>query len=139
MPRQGGESAIEWPYVEGLRMDEALHPLAMLVVGYYGETLENQSGAPIRLIVPWKYGFKSIKSIVNIRFMKRLPQTSWNLAVPHEYGFYANVNPEVDHPRWSQATERRLGKSGRIPTLPFNGYASQVAGLYEGMNLRKLY
>ena len=139
MPRQKGESAIEWPYVEALRLDEALHPLTMLVVGYYGQALENQSGAPIRLIVPWKYGFKSIKSIVKIRVTAELPRTSWNDAAPHEYGFYANVNPEVDHPRWSQATERRLGKSGRIPTLPFNGYAADVAGLYKGMNLKKLY
>ena len=139
MPRQKDSSFIQWPYVEGLRLDEAMHPLTMMVVGYYGETLENQSGAPLRLIVPWKYGFKSIKSIVRIRLTSRQPATTWNLAIPQEYGFYANVNPSVDHPRWSQATERRLGQNGRIDTLPLNGYAEQVAHLYEGMDLRKNY
>jgi sulfoxide reductase catalytic subunit YedY len=129
-----------WPYVEGLRMDEAMHPLTILAVGLYGEALPNQNGAPLRLVVPWKYGFKSIKSIVEIRFTERQPPTSWNLSAPHEYGFYANVNPAVDHPRWSQAKERKIGAglfNPRVPTLPFNGYAEQVAGLYRGMDLRK--
>jgi sulfoxide reductase catalytic subunit YedY len=133
---------LDWPYVEGLRMDEAMHPLAILAVGLYGDVLPNQNGAPLRLVVPWKYGFKSIKSIVEIRFTEKQPQTSWNLSAPHEYGFYANVNPEVDHPRWSQARERRIGAgvfSPRVPTLPFNGYAEQVAGLYRAMDLRKNY
>ena len=131
---------LDWPYVEGLRMDEAMHPLTILAVGLYGETLPNQNGAPLRLVVPWKYGFKSIKSIVEIRFTERQPPTSWNLSAPHEYGFYANVNPAVDHPRWSQAKERKIGAglfNPRVPTLPFNGYAEQVAGLYRGMDLRK--
>jgi len=133
---------LEWPYVEGLRMDEAMHPLTILAVGLYGQTLPNQNGAPLRLVVPWKYGFKSIKSIVGIRFTERQPPTSWNLSNPREYGFYSNVNPAVDHPRWSQATERRLGGglfSPRQPTLVFNGYADQVAGLYRGMDLSKSF
>jgi sulfoxide reductase catalytic subunit YedY len=131
---------LDWPYVEGLRMDEAMHPLSILAVGLYGEVLPNQNGAPLRLIVPWKYGFKSIKSIVEIRFTEQQPPTSWNLSAPQEYGFYANVNPDVDHPRWSQAKERRIGAgvfAPRVPTLPFNGYAEQVAGLYRGMDLRR--
>ena len=133
---------IEWPYVEGLRIDEAMHPLTILAVGLYGQTLPNQNGAPLRLVVPWKYGFKGIKSIVEIRFTERLPPTSWNISAPHEYGFYANVNPSVDHPRWSQAQERRIGAglfASKQPTLPFNGYAEQVASLYRGMDLRKSY
>jgi sulfoxide reductase catalytic subunit YedY len=134
---------LDWPYVEGLRMDEAMHPLAILAVGLYGETLPNQNGAPIRLVVPWKYGFKGIKSIVRISFVEKQPETSWNKQAPGEYGFYANVNPKVDHPRWSQATERRIGEGGlfvkRRPTLPFNGYADQVAQLYSGMDLKKFY
>jgi sulfoxide reductase catalytic subunit YedY len=131
---------LDWPYVEGLRMDEAMHPLTILAVGLYGRVLPNQNGAPLRLVVPWKYGFKSIKSIVEIRFAESQPPTSWNRSAPHEYGFYANVNPAVDHPRWSQAKERRIGSgvfAPRQPTLPFNGYAEQVAGLYRGMDLRK--
>ncbi|MGH7561930.1 MAG: protein-methionine-sulfoxide reductase catalytic subunit MsrP [Gemmatimonadales bacterium] len=141
-PRQmpGQRSGVlDWPYVEGLRMDEALHPLTLLVTGLYGKSLPNQNGAPLRLVVPWKYGFKGIKSIVRIAFVEREPPTSWNIAAPHEYGFYANVNPAVDHPRWSQATERRIGEFFRRKTLPFNGYADQVAGLYSGMDLRKYY
>ncbi|MEY3137151.1 MAG: protein-methionine-sulfoxide reductase catalytic subunit MsrP [Pseudomonadota bacterium] len=133
---------LDWPYVEGLRIDEAMHPLTLLVVGVYGRWLPNQSGAPLRLIVPWKYGFKSIKSIVRIRFTERQPRTSWNLSAPDEYGFFANVNPAVDHPRWSQAKERRIGGSflgSRIDTLPFNGYANEVASLYRGMDLRRFY
>jgi sulfoxide reductase catalytic subunit YedY len=133
---------LEWPYVEGLRIDEAMHPLTILAVGLYGQPLPNQNGAPLRLVVPWKYGFKSIKSIVEIRFTERQPPTSWNISAPGEYGFYANVNPEVDHPRWSQAKERRIGGgvfSARQPTLMFNGYAEQVAGLYRGMDLGKNY
>jgi sulfoxide reductase catalytic subunit YedY len=133
---------LRWPYVEGLRMDEAMHPLTLLAVGLYGEVLPNQNGAPLRLVVPWKYGFKSIKSIVEIRFAERQPPTSWNLSAPREYGFFANVNPDVDHPRWSQARERRIGSgvfAPRVPTLPFNGYGEQVAGLYRGMDLRKQF
>jgi sulfoxide reductase catalytic subunit YedY len=133
---------LDWPYAEGLRIDEAMHPLAILAVGLYGRTLPNQNGAPLRLVVPWKYGFKSIKSIVEIRFTEKQPSTSWNRSAPHEYGFYANVNPAVDHPRWSQAQERRIGASlfaSKQDTLPFNGYAEQVAGLYSGMDLRKYY
>ncbi len=130
---------LEWPYVEGLRMDEAMHPLTILAVGLYGETLPNQNGAPLRLVVPWKYGFKSVKSIVRIRFSEQQPATSWSKAAPREYGFYANVNPAVDHPRWSQARERRLGEFRKRDTLPFNGYAEQVAQLYKGMDPRKLY
>lgn len=128
---------LEWPYVEGLRLDEALHPLTMLAVGLYGNLLPNQNGAPLRLVAPWKYGFKGIKSIVNIRFTETQPRTTWALAAPREYGFYANVNPGVNHPRWSQATERRIGEVQRRPTLLFNGYAEQVAGLYSDLDLRK--
>jgi sulfoxide reductase catalytic subunit YedY len=130
---------LDWPYVEGLRMDEAMHPLTILAVGLYGEVLPNQNGAPLRLVVPWKYGFKSIKSIVQIRFTRSRPPTSWNRSLPREYGFYANVNPKVDHPRWSQAKERRIGEFFRRPTLLFNGYADQVGSLYTGMDLRKNY
>ena len=132
-------SVLDWPYVEGLRLDEALHPLAFMAVGLYGKVLPNQNGAPIRLIVPWKYGFKGCKSIVSIRFSEEQPATTWNLAAPDEYGFYANVNPEVDHPRWSQATERRIGEVTRRRTLPFNGYAAEVAPLYSGMDLRRYF
>ena len=136
-------SSIDWPYVEGLRMDEAYHPLALMATGLYGKPLPNQNGAPLRLITPWKYGFKSVKSIVKIRFARHQPDTTWNLMAPHEYGFYANVNPAVDHPRWSQATERRLPSSlfspNRRPTLPFNGYGEQVASLYAGMDLVRHY
>ena len=130
---------MEWPYVEGLRMDEAMEPLTILSVGLYGETLPAQNGAPIRLVVPWKYGFKSIKSIVKIRFVEKQPPASWNRMQPQEYGFYSNVNPEVDHPRWSQATERRIGEFFRRKTLMFNGYGEQVADLYRGMDLKKYY
>ena len=129
----------EWPYVEGLGIDEAMNDLAILATGLYGKPLPPQDGAPIRLVVPWKYGFKSIKSIVKIDLVAEMPVSLWMAAAPHEYGFYANVNPEVDHPRWSQATERRIGNSGRIPTLMFNGYEEEVAYLYKGMNLRKNY
>jgi len=131
--------ALEWPYVEGLRMDEAMHPLTILAVGLYGRVLPNQDGAPIRLVVPWKYGFKSIKSIVRVRFVETEPPTSWNRQAPNEYGFYSNVNPEVDHPRWSQANERRIGELRRRQTLAFNGYGKEVAGLYAGMDLRKFF
>lgn len=130
---------LDWPYVEGLRMDEAMHPLAMLAVGMYGEMLPNQNGAPIRLVIPWKYGFKSGKSMVRIRFTEKMPQTTWRKARPEEYGFYANVNPNVDHPRWSQAKERRIGEGGKRKTLMFNGYADQVGHLYAGMDLKKFY
>ena len=134
---------IDWPYIEGLRMDEAMHPLTILSVGLYGRVLPNQNGAPIRLVVPWKYGFKSIKSIVKIRLQETQPKTSWNMLAPNEYGFYSNVNPSVDHPRWSQKYERRLPSTlfspNRIPTQMFNGYADQVATLYSGMNLRRYY
>jgi len=130
---------LEWPYREGLRLDEAMHPLTILAVGMYGEVLPNQNGAPLRLVVPWKYGFKSIKSIVAINFVEQQPKTSWNLQAPQEYGFYANVNPAVDHPRWSQHKERRIGDFFRRDTLPFNGYAGQVAGLYSGMDLSRFY
>ena len=130
---------LEWPYVEGLRLDEAMHPLAMFVVGIYGKTLPNQNGAPLRHVVPWKYGFKGCKSIVKIRFTDKQPRTAWSVATPHEYGFYANVNPTVDHPRWTQAKERRIGEFGRRATLMFNGYVDQVASLYSGMDLRKNY
>ena len=130
---------LDWPYREGLRIDEAMHPLTLLTVGLYGEELPNQNGAPIRLVVPWKYGFKSIKSIVNIRFTAKQPRTSWNQSAPREYGFYSNVNPEVDHPRWSQARERRIGEFFRRDTLPFNGYADEVASLYSGMDLARHY
>jgi len=130
---------LDWPYVEGLRLDEALHPLTILAVGLYGEVLPKQNGAPVRLVVPWKYGFKSAKSIVGIRLVEREPRTAWMKAVPSEYGFYSNVNPEVDHPRWSQGHERRIGEFFKRKTLPFNGYADQVAGLYAGMDLRKYF
>lgn len=130
---------LNWPYVEGLRLDEAMHPLTILAVGLYGKTLLNQNGAPIRLVVPWKYGFKGVKSIVRIRLVSEQPPTTWNLAAPNEYGFYANVNPLVDHPRWSQATERRIGEFTRRNTLPFNGYADEVAGLYSGMDLQRYF
>ncbi len=130
---------LDWPYREGLRIDEAMHPLAILVVGMYGKVLPNQNGAPLRLMVPWKYGFKSIKSIVKIRLQEDQPATSWNISASREYGFYANVNPEVDHPRWSQARERRIGDLRKRPTLMFNGYADQVASLYSGMDLRKQF
>ena len=132
-------AGISLPYVEGLRLDEAMHPLTLLCVGMYGEALPKQDGAPVRLVVPWKYGFKSIKSIVKIRFVEKQPPTTWNITNSHEYGFYSNVNPEVDHPRWSQASERRLGEFLRRKTLPFNGYGDQVAQLYAGMDLRKNY
>ena len=132
-------AGIAFPYVEGLRLDEAMHPLTMLTVGMYGETLPMQDGAPVRLTVPWKYGFKSIKSLVKIRLVGGMPSTTWNMANAHEYGFYSNVNPQVDHPRWSQASERRLGELRRRPTLMFNGYGDQVAGLYAGMDLKKNY
>ena len=136
-------SIIDWPYREGLRLDEAMNPLTLMTVGLYGKVLPNQSGAPLRLIVPWKYGFKSIKSIVSIELVDKQPETSWQQLAPQEYGFYSNVNPEVDHPRWSQRFERRLPSSlfnpNRIPTLPFNGYAEQVASLYDGMDLRVNY
>jgi len=133
-------SNIAWPYSEGLRMDEAMHPLALLTFGLYGEVLPNQNGAPVRLVVPWKYGFKSAKSIVAVRFLDHMPKTTWNDLAPREYGFYSNVNPKVDHPRWSQGTERRIGQpfyAQRRTTLPFNGYGDQVASLYDGMDLKK--
>lgn len=130
---------LDWPYVEGLRMDEAMHPLTLLAVGMYGEVLPNQNGAPLRLVVPWKYGFKSIKSIVKLRFTEEQPGSTWNRAAPGEYGFYSNVNPGRDHPRWSQAKERRIGEFFKRPTLPFNGYADQVASLYTGMDLINTY
>lgn len=146
MPGQSGLfQPMKWPYVEGLRLDEARHPLTILATGLYGETLPNQNGAPLRLVVPWKYGFKGIKSIVRITLTEKEPPASWNVMQPGEYGFYANVNPAVDHPRWSQATERRIGEETglfggkRIDTLPFNGYADEVAGLYAGMDLTKFY
>jgi sulfoxide reductase catalytic subunit YedY len=130
---------LDWPYREGLRIDEAAHPLTLLAVGLYGETLPNQNGAPLRLVVPWKYGFKSGKSIVKIRFVEDMPFTTWNDASPDEYGFYSNVNPKVRHPRWSQAEERRIGELGKRETLMFNGYAEQVAGLYAGMDLGRWF
>jgi sulfoxide reductase catalytic subunit YedY len=132
-------AGIELPYVEGLRLDEAMHPLTMLTFGMYGETLPPQDGAPVRLTVPWKYGFKSAKSLVKIKLVEKQPPNTWNLNAPQEYGFYSNVNPAVDHPRWSQASERRLGELRRRPTLPFNGYGEQVASLYAGMDLKKNY
>ena len=143
MPGQT-EPALQWPYNEGLRMDEAMHPLALLGLGLYGEVLPNQNGAPIRLVLPWKYGFKSIKSIVRVRFVENEPLNTWKQQQASEYGFYANVNPAVDHPRWSQATENRIGGGGffgsnRRDTLPFNGYADEVAGLYSDMDLRANY
>ena len=136
---------LDWPYREGLRIDEAMHPLTLLATGLYGKPLPQQNGAPLRLVVPWKYGFKGIKSIVAITFVEAMPKTAWNMAQPSEYGFYSNVNPAVDHPRWSQKTERRIAGSAsklfaeRIPTLPFNGYAGQVASLYAGMDLKKWF
>jgi sulfoxide reductase catalytic subunit YedY len=136
-------SVLAWPYVEGLRLDEANHPLTLLTLGLYGEALPRQNGAPVRVVVPWKYGFKSGKSIVRIRFVEKQPVSSWNRVLPHEYGFYSNVNPKVDHPRWSQATERRIGEGGFLQrkreTLMFNGYADQVASMYAGMDLRKFF
>jgi methionine sulfoxide reductase catalytic subunit len=138
MPGQR-RAILDWPYVEGLRIDEAMHPLTLLAAGLYGKVLPNQNGAPLRLVVPWKYGFKGIKSIVRIELTETQPATTWNLAAPDEYGFYANVNPAVDHLRWSQATERRIGELRRRPTLPFNGYAEQVASLYAGMDLRRFF
>ena len=137
---QARNAGIELPYVEGLRLDEAMHPLTMLTLGMYGETLPPQDGAPVRLTVPWKYGFKSAKSLVKIKLVEKQPPSTWNIANAHEYGFYSNVNPAVDHPRWSQATERRLPEYRKNhPTLPFNGYADQVASLYTGMDLKKFY
>jgi len=138
MPGQRSD-VLRWPYREGLRLDEAMHPLTMLATGVYGRDLPNQNGAPLRLVTPWKYGFKGIKSIVRIRLTDRQPETAWNDSAPNEYGFYCNVNPTVDHPRWSQAKERRIGEFLRRPTLMFNGYADQVASLYTGMDLRKNY
>jgi sulfoxide reductase catalytic subunit YedY len=138
MPGQKRE-VLDWPYREGLRIDEAMHPLTLLAIGLYGKALPNQNGAPIRLVVPWKYGFKSIKSIVKIRLVEQQPPTAWNRSAPGEYGFYSNVNPDVDHPRWSQAKERRIGEFIKRKTLPFNGYATDVASLYAGMDLRKNY
>jgi len=134
-----GGSAVEWPYIEGLRLDEAMHPLTLVTVGMYGQVLPNQNGAPIRIVVPWKYGFKSGKSLVRMRLTEEQPKTAWEKAAPQEYGFYSNVNPTVDHPRWSQATERRIGEFMRRKTLMFNGYADQVASLYAGMDLKKNY
>ena len=130
-------SVLDWPYVEGLRIDEATHPLSLLSVGLYGKSLLGQNGAPLRLVVPWKYGFKGIKSIVKIELTEHQPRSTWNEAAPNEYGFYANVNPEVDHPRWSQRTERRIGELSRRITLPYNGYAEEVASLYSGLDLRR--
>jgi sulfoxide reductase catalytic subunit YedY len=138
MPGQQS-GVLDWPYVEGLRIDEAMHPLTLLAVGLYGRTMPNQNGAPIRLVVPWKYGFKGIKSIVKIALVEEQPKTTWNSASAREYGFFANVNPNVDHPRWSQATERRIGDLERRPTLMFNGYAEQVGSLYTGMDLTRLF
>ena len=138
MPGQRSR-VLDWPYVEGLRLDEAMHPLTLLAVGLYGEVLPNQNGAPIRLVVPWKYGFKSAKSIVKIRFVEKPPLTAWMRAAPREYGFYSNVNPQVDHPRWSQAKERRIGEFRKRDTLMFNGYGAQVASLYRGMDLEKFF
>jgi methionine sulfoxide reductase catalytic subunit len=136
MPGQR-RNVLEWPYVEGLRMDEAMNPLTLLCFGMYGEELPNQDGAPLRIVIPWKYGFKSAKAIVKIKFTEKQPQNTWNISAPQEYGFYANVNPNVDHPRWSQAKERRLGEFFKRPTLMFNGYGDQVASMYSGMDLRK--
>lgn len=138
MPGQRRD-VLQWPYTEGLRLDEAMHPLTILAVGLYGEYLPNQNGAPLRLVVPWKYGFKGIKSIVRIRLTDRQPMNSWQLSAPNEYGFYSNVNPSVDHPRWSQARERRIGEFFKRPTLMFNGYGDQVASLYSGMDLKRNY
>jgi sulfoxide reductase catalytic subunit YedY len=135
----GVRAGIQLPYVEGLRMDEAMHPLTLLCFGMYGDPLPNQNGAPVRMVIPWKYGFKGIKSIVKIKFVEKMPPTTWNIANSQEYGFYSNVNPAVDHPRWSQASERRLGEFLKRKTLPFNGYGDKVASLYSGMDLRKFY
>lgn len=138
-------ASIDWPYVEGLRIDEAMHPLTLFATGMYGKPMPQQNGAPVRLVVPWKYGFKSIKSIVEIRFVEKMPPTSWNQLQPEEYGFFSNVNPNVDHPRWSQKTERRISGTAsklfaeRIPTRMFNGYAEQVAGMYKGLDLKKWF
>ena len=141
MPGWQTEPALQWPYREGLRLDEAAHPLAIPAVGLYGEVLPNQNGAPVRIVVPWKYGFKSAKSLVKIRFVDKQPKTSWNTYAANEYGFYSNVNPNVDHPRWSQATERRIGEDGfftpKRKTLMFNGYGDLVASMYQGMDLKK--
>ena len=142
MPGMAWNRGFPWPYVEGLRLDEAMHPLTFMATGMYGEELPNQNGAPLRLVVPWKYGFKSIKSIVKITLTDQEPPTTWNQIADREYGFYSNVNPDVDHPRWSQASERPIGAglfASRIPTLKFNGYAEEVAGLYAGMDLRKQF
>ena len=136
---QGKWAGIEFPYVEGLRLDEAMNPLTLLCVGMYGDSLPNQDGAPVRLVIPWKYGFKSIKSLVKIKFQSKMPPTTWNLAASNEYGFYSNVNPDVDHPRWRQNKERRLGEIFRRSTLMFNGYGDQVSSLYSGMDLKKYY
>jgi sulfoxide reductase catalytic subunit YedY len=138
MPGQRSD-VLDWPYMEALRMDEAMHPLTLLAVGLYGEAMPNQDGAPIRLIVPWKYGFKGVKSIVKIEFVEKQPVNTWQRMAPREYGFYANVNPEVNHPRWSQASERRIGEFFMRKTLMFNGYAEQVASLYTGLDLKKNY
>ncbi|MEI7968824.1 MAG: protein-methionine-sulfoxide reductase catalytic subunit MsrP [Betaproteobacteria bacterium] len=138
MPGQRS-SVLSWPYVEGLRIDEAMHPLTLLCMGAFGDMLPNQNGAPVRVVVPWKYGFKSAKSVVRIRFSETEPRTAWNTAIPSEYGFYSNVNPGVDHPRWSQAKERRIGEFSKRPTLLFNGYADQVASLYAGMDLKRYF
>lgn len=138
MPGQN-TNVLDWPYVEGLRLDEAINPLTLIAVGLYGNVLPNQDGAPLRLVVPWKYGFKSIKSIVKITFVDKQPTTTWNKAAPSEYGFYSNVNPNVDHPRWSQARERRIGEFLKRPTLMFNGYGDQVASMYTGMDLKKYF
>jgi len=138
MPGQS-QASLSWPYKEGLRMDEAMHPLTIMAVGLYGKALMNQNGAPLRLVVPWKYGFKSIKSVVRIRFVDKMPTSAWSEATPSEYGFYSNVNPQVDHPRWTQARERRIGELSRRPTVMFNGYGDQVASLYAGMDLKKYY
>jgi sulfoxide reductase catalytic subunit YedY len=139
MPNQKQSGVLDWPYVEGLRMDEAMHPLAIMAVGLYDEVLPNVDGAPLRLVVPWKYGFKGIKAIVKISFTDSMPPTTWNRMAPEEYGFYSNVNPQKDHPRWSQANERRIGEFRKRPTLMFNGYADQVASLYSGLDLQKNY
>ena len=138
MPGQR-DSVLDWPYVEGLRIDEAMHRLTLLAVGLYGKSLPNQNGAPVRLVVPWKYGFKGAKSIVHIELVREEPPTTWNAAAPREYGFYANVNPAVDHPRWSQASERRIGEKSRRSTMPFNGYADEVAGIYSAMDLKRFF
>ena len=138
MPGQNSK-VIQWPYREGLRLDEAMHPLTLLAIGIYGEEMPNQNGAPIRLVVPWKYGFKSIKSIVRISFLREIPATSWNMASPNEYGFYSNVNPHVPHPRWSQSKERRIGEFFKRPTLMFNGYGEEVAHLYDNMDLKRFF